>query len=192
MQDPTQDKPQEPELELAANADAETPSSESEASANDAIDVIPGLTEQLRVLEQKAAEHHDAWLRAKAETENVRRRAAEDVIKAGKFAIEKFATELLVVKDSLEQSLALESPSLESIREGVELTLRNLARAFEKGNVQEIDPAGQKFDPHQHQAMSMVPSEQPANTVIQVFQKGYALEGRVIRPALVAVSSGQG
>ncbi|WP_341675164.1 nucleotide exchange factor GrpE [Niveibacterium sp. SC-1] len=192
MQDPTQDKPLEPELELTLDAGVAPAAGESEAPADGAVDVVPGLTAQLRLAEQTAAEHHDAWLRAKAETENVRRRAAEDVIKAGKFAIERFATELLVVKDSLEQSLSIENPSLESIREGVELTLRNLVRAFEKGNVQEIDPTGQKFDPHQHQAMSMVPSEQPANTVIQVFQKGYALEGRVIRPALVAVSSGQG
>ena len=166
---------------------------EAQTVAADAVetDAVPSLEEQLQQAQLLAAEHHDAWLRAKAETENIRRRAAEDVIKAGKFAIEKFATELLSVRDSLEQTLAVPEPTLESIREGVELTLRNLSRAFEKSSLAEISPDGQKFDPHQHQAMSMVPSDLPANTVVQVFQKGYALEGRVIRPALVAVSQGK-
>lgn len=148
------------------------------------------LETRLREAEQKAGEHHDAWLRAKAETENVRRRAQEDVAKAAKFAIEKFANELLVVKDGLEQTLAVEGASPEALREGVELTLRNLAKAFEKSGVEEVAPVGEKFDPHKHQAISQIPSEHPANTVAQVFQKGYLLEGRVLRPALVAVSSG--
>lgn len=191
MQDTTQNPA--PNAEALPAENAVSPDVVPEApglEAAPAVDNVPSLEELLRQAELKAAEHHDAWLRAKAETENVRRRAAEDVIKAGKFAIEKFATELLSVRDSLEQTLAVENPSLESIREGVELTLRNLARAFEKGGLQEIDPAGQKFDPHQHQAMAMIPAEQPANTVVQVFQKGYLLEGRVIRPAMVAVSQG--
>jgi molecular chaperone GrpE len=145
---------------------------------------------KLREAEQKAGENHDAWLRAKAEAENIRRRAAEDIGKAAKFAIEKFANELLVVKDGLEQTLSVEGTSPEALREGVELTLRNLGKAFEKSGLQDIDPAGEKFDPHKHQAISQVPSDQPANTVVQVFQKGYSLEGRVLRPALVAVSSG--
>lgn len=151
-------------------------------------DTLPGLEEQLRQAELLASEHHDAWLRAKAETENVRRRAQEDISKAAKFAIEKFAGELLVVKDSLEQTLAVEAPSVDSIREGADLTLKNLAKAFEKSGLEEINPIGEKFDPHKHQAISALPSEQPANTVIQVFQKGYLLEGRVLRPALVAVA----
>lgn len=155
-------------------------------SAN--IDTLPSPEEQLRQLELLASEHHDAWLRAKAETENVRRRAQEDISKAAKFAIEKFANELLVVKDSLEQTLAVEGASLESIREGADLTLKNLVKAFEKSGLQDINPLGEKFDPHKHQALSAVPSDQPANTVVQVFQKGYALEGRVLRPALVAVA----
>ncbi|MGC3964223.1 MAG: nucleotide exchange factor GrpE [Rhodocyclaceae bacterium] len=155
-------------------------------------DIIPSLQEQLRQLELKASEHYDAWLRAKAETENMRRRAQEDVTKAAKFAIEKFANELLSVKDSLEQTLAVNNATLESLRDGVELTLRNLARAFEKSGVEEVNPVGEKFDPHKHQAMSAVESDQPANTVLQVFQKGYALEGRILRPALVSVAkSGQ-
>ena len=153
-----------------------------------AIDTLSGLEEQLRQAELLAAEHHDAWLRAKAETENVRRRAQEDVTKAAKFAIEKFASELLAVKDSLEQTLVVENPSVESIREGTDLTLKNLVKAFEKSGLEEINPVGEKFDPHKHQAMAAVPSDQPANTVLQVFQKGYSLEGRVLRPALVSVA----
>lgn len=161
------------------------------APETDEADAPPSLEEQLRQARLECAEHHDAWLRAKAETENIRRRAAEDILKASKFAIEKLATELVPVKDSLEQTLAVQNPTLESIREGVELTLRNLERAFEKGNLIELNPApGDKFDPHLHQAMSMMPAEQPANTVVQVFQKGYTLEGRVIRPAMIAVSQG--
>ncbi len=183
-----------PKTEPELTVDETTPSANEATpeSPSDTKDTVPGLEHQLREAELKAAELHDAWLRAKAETENVRRRSAEEVIKASKFAIEKFASELLPVKDSLEQALAVEAPTLDSIREGVELTLRNLVRAFEKGNVTEVNPAGEKFDPNHHQAMSMVPSDQPANTVVQVFQKGYLLEGRVIRPALVAVSSGSG
>ncbi|MEC5388022.1 nucleotide exchange factor GrpE [Uliginosibacterium sp. H3] len=156
----------------------------------DNVDTLPSLEDQLRQLELKATEHHDAWLRAKAETENVRRRAADDVSKAAKFAIERFANELLTVKDSLEQTLAAENVSLETICDGVELTLRNLGKAFEKSGLLDINPVGEKFDPHKHQAISQIPSDQPANTVVQVFQKGYSLESRVLRPALVAVSSG--
>lgn len=186
MQENQNPAPEEAQLSQEAEA-----SPEAEAPAADATEAAPSLEEQLQQAQLLAAEHHDAWLRAKAETENIRRRAAEDVIKAGKFAIEKFAGELLSVRDSLEQTLAVPEPTLESIREGVELTLRNLSRAFEKSSLVEINPDGQKFDPHQHQAMSMVPSDLPANSVVQVFQKGYALEGRVIRPALVAVSQGK-
>ncbi|GAA5181107.1 nucleotide exchange factor GrpE [Niveibacterium umoris] len=183
---------QQPELEETPVTEVSPEAASAEAAESAQVDTLPSLEEQLRQTELKLAEHHDAWLRAKAETENVRRRAAEDIQKASKFAIEKFATELLPVKDSLEQTLAVANPTLETIREGVELTLRNLARAFERGNLTELDPVGAKFDPHQHQAMSMVESDQPANTVVQVFQKGYLIEGRVVRPAMVAVSKGQG
>jgi molecular chaperone GrpE len=171
---------------------AETPEETQNPSAENTeevgIDTLPSLEEQLRQTELKANEHYDAWLRAKAETENIRRRAQEDVGKASKFAIEKFATELLVVKDSLEQTLVVDNATPEALREGVELTLKNLIKAFEKSGVVEINPVGEKFDPHKHQAISAVSSEQPANTVVQVFQKGYVLEGRVLRPALVAVA----
>lgn len=146
------------------------------------------LAAQLRQAEEKAAEHHDAWLRAKAETENVRRRAQEDIAKASKFAIERFAKELIVVKDSLEAGLAAENPSVDSLRAGTELTLKQLVAAFEKSQLREINPVGEKFDPHFHQAISMVESDQEPNTVVNVLQKGYLLADRVLRPALVTVA----
>ena len=156
-----------------------------------AAEVMPSLEEMLRAAELKAAEHHDAWLRAKAETENVRRRAQEDIAKAGKYAVERFSGELLAVKDSLEAALANENQSAENLKAGVELTLRQLVAAFEKSNLAEINPVGQKFDPHQHQAISQIEApdaDTEPNTVLSVLQKGYALHGRVIRPALVVVS----
>lgn len=142
----------------------------------------------LKAAELKAAENHDAWLRAKAETENMRRRAQEDVTKAHKFAAEKFAGELLAVKDSLEAALATETQTVEAIRAGVELTLKQLIAAFEKSSVKELNPLGEKFDPHFHQAIAMVDAEQEANTVVTVLQKGYALHDRILRPALVTVA----
>ena len=164
------------------------------ASTSDAVPegvAIPGLEEMLKAAELKAAEHHDAWLRAKAETENVRRRAQEDIGKAGKFAVEKFSGEMLAVKDSLEAALASDNQSAEHLKEGVELTLRQLIAAFEKSGLAEINPLGEKFDPHRHQAISQIEAPDAAteaNTVLTVLQKGYALHERVIRPALVVVS----
>jgi molecular chaperone GrpE len=151
-------------------------------------EVLPSIEEQLRAAELKAAEHHDAWLRAKAEAENVRKRAQEDIAKAHKFGIERFAADLLAVKDSLEAALAVESATVENMRSGVEVTLRQLESVFEKQQLREINPAGEKFDPHRHQAISMLPSEKEPNTVINVLQKGYSLSDRVIRPALVTVA----
>ena len=148
----------------------------------------PTLEERLAQAEQKAQEHHDAWLRAKAETENARKRAQEDVSKAHKFAVEGLASELLPVRDSLEAALAVESATLETYRSGVELTLRQLVAVFEKSHLREINPVGEKFDPHRHQAISMLPSDQEPNTVINVLQKGYLLHDRVVRPALVTVA----
>ena len=153
--------------------------------------VMPSLEDLLKAAELKAAEHHDAWLRAKAEGENIRRRAQEDIGKAGKFAIEKFSGELLAVKDSLEAALGRDNQSAEHLKEGVELTLRQLVAAFEKSGLAEINPLGARFDPHQHQAISQIEAPDAAteaNTVLSVLQKGYALHGRVIRPALVVVS----
>lgn len=160
----------------------------AQASQAPAIDVTPSLEETLRLAEQKAEEHHDAWLRAKAETENVRRRAQEDIAKAAKYAVERFAGELLAVRDSLEAALAADTPSTESMKAGTELTLKQLVAAFEKSNLTELNPVGEKFDPHRHQAISMIESEQEANTVVTVLQKGYLLADRVLRPALVIVA----
>lgn len=154
-------------------------------------DSTPSLEEMIRQAELKAEEHHDAWLRAKAETENVRRRAQEDIAKASKFAVERFAGELLAVKDSLEAALAADTPSVESMKAGTELTLKQLVAAFEKSNLNEINPLGEKFDPHFHQAISMLDSEQEPNTVITVLQKGYLIADRVLRPALVIVAKGK-
>ena len=146
------------------------------------------LPERLREAEAKAAEHHDAWLRAKAEAENIRKRGQEDIAKAHKFGVERFAADLLPVKDSLEAALAADTGSVENLKSGIELTLRQLEGVFEKQSLQEINPVGQRFDPHRHQAISMLPSDKEPNTVINVLQKGYALHDRVIRPALVTVA----
>jgi len=152
------------------------------------VDTLPGPEGLLREAELKAAEHHDAWLRAKAETENLRRRAQEDIARAHKYAAEKFATEMLPVKDSLEAALATENASAENLKNGVELTLKQLVAAFEKSGLAEINPIGEKFDPHRHQAISALEDDGEPNRVLNVLQKGYALSDRVIRPALVIVS----
>jgi len=126
-------------------------------------------------------------LRAQAETENARRRAWEDVQKAHKFAIEKLAKNLLPVLDSLEAALT-HSNDFTQLREGVELTLRQLTSALEKGGIVEVNPVGEQFDPHRHQAISMVPAEQEASRIVSVLQKGYVIEDRILRPALVTVA----
>jgi molecular chaperone GrpE len=143
-------------------------------------------------LEARHAEVSDAYLRAKAEAENTRRRADEEVSKARKFAIEGFADSLLPVKDSLEAAIAMPSATPEQLLEGVHATLRQLSNALERNKVIEISPpAGTKFDPHQHQAISVVPgTQQEANTVVAVLQKGYLIADRVLRPALVTVAGG--
>ena len=160
----------------------------TKTSPDGAIENMPSLEEMIRQAELKAEEHHDAWLRAKAETENVRRRAQEDIAKASKFAVERFAGELLAVKDSLEAALASDAPSVESMKAGTELTLKQLVTAFEKSALKEINPVGERFDPHFHQAISMVDCDQEPNTVVSVLQKGYLLSDRVLRPALVIVA----
>lgn len=160
--------------------------------ANEAqVETMPSLEESLKAAELKAQEHHDAWLRAKAEGENIRRRAAEDVSKAQKFAVERFSNEMLAVKDSLEAGLAVQEASVESFKSGMELTLKQLSSVFEKFNLKEINPVGEKFDAHKHQAIGMIDSDQAANTVVTVMQKGYTLSDRVLRPALVMVSKGK-
>ena len=150
------------------------------------------LEQRLHQAELAAAEHHDAWLRAKADADNIRKRARGEIASAHKFALESFASELLAVKDSLEAALAAENASVASMRSGAELTLKQLAGVFERFNLTEINPAGQKFDPHRHQAVSAVEADAESNTVVQVLQKGYLLHDRVIRPALVLVAKPRG
>ena len=176
------------------NPAQENPAQENasaEASQGDANEIMPSLEEMLQAAERKAQEHYDAWMYAKAEGENIRRRAAEDVSKAQKFAVERFSNEMLAVKDSLEAGLAVETATVENFKSGVELTLKQLSNVFEKFNITEINPVGEKLDPHKHQAIGMVESDLPANTVASVMQKGYALNDRVLRPALVMVSKGK-
>jgi molecular chaperone GrpE len=148
------------------------------------------LEGEIASLKAKNAELADNYLRAKAEAENARRRAEEEIAKARKFAVEGFAESLLPVADSLEAGLLIKDASAEQIRIGTEATLKQLKSALERNKVLEISPpAGTKFDPHHHQAISMVPAEQEANTVVSVLQKGYSIAERVLRPALVTVSA---
>jgi molecular chaperone GrpE len=161
---------------------SETPSKEPKVAPD------ADFGELLRQAESKAQEHHDAWLRARAEADNIRKRTQIELANAYKYAIESIATELLPVKDSLEATLAADSAVLEALRSGVVLTLKQLNAVFERVNLKEINPIGEKFDPHQHQAISILPSEKEPNTVINVLQKGYKLHDRVIRPALVTVA----
>ena len=150
----------------------------------------PSLAQRLAELEAKHTEVSDAYLRAKAEAENTRRRAEEDVSKARKYAVESFAESLLPVMDSMQAAIAMPDAKVETVLEGVHATLRQLSQALERNKVIQIaPPAGTKFDPHQHQAISMVSAEQDANTVVAVLQKGYLINDRVLRPALVTVAA---
>jgi molecular chaperone GrpE len=153
-----------------------------------APDVMPNMEEMLQQAERKAQEHYDAWMYAKAEGENIRRRAQEDVSKAQKYAVERFSNEMLAVMDSLQAGLSVQNTTVENFKSGMELTLKQLGSVFEKFNITEINPVGEKFDAHKHQAIAMVDSEQEANTVVSVMQKGYSLNDRVLRPAMVMVA----
>ena len=177
------ENPQEPLLDNQSVSEATAAPAPEEHT-----DTLPSIEEQFRALELQAAEHHDAWLRAKAEGENIRRRAQEDIAKAHKFAVEKFAGELLAVKDSLEAALAVPEQTVESFKSGVELTLKQLISAFEINALSEVNPVCEKFDPYNHQAIGMVDSEQVANTDVTVLQKGYLIAERTLRPALVMVA----
>jgi len=155
-------------------------------------DPLAQLELALQQAQAKAAENYDLYLRARAETENMRRRSLEDVSKAHKYAIESFAEALVPVADSLEKALQDESSSLGALREGVQITLRQLRAAFERGHLTEINPVGEKFDPHRHQAISTVASNGTVapNHVVTVLQKGWMISDRVLRPALVTVAQG--
>ncbi len=145
---------------------------------------------ELAELQAKSADLADQYLRAKAEADNARRRADEEISKARKYAVESFAESLLPVADSLEAGLIIKDATAEQIREGAQATLRQLLAALERNKVIGINPtAGTKFDPHQHQAISVVPSEFEANTVVTLLQKGYSIAERVLRPALVTVAA---
>ena len=148
----------------------------------------PTATDEVEALRVENEKLKEEWLRAKAETENVRKRAETDVRNAHKYGVERLATELLAVSDSLEAALALETVTTESLQDGVGLTLKQLQAVFEKFNIKEINPVGEILDPHRHQAMAALESDAPENSIIDVFQKGYELNDRLIRPAMVSVS----
>lgn len=182
------------ELDTPPTADAVSLSSDEmiHTGMADAVEFMPSIEQLLKEAELRAEEHHDAWLRAKAETENLRKRAQTDIANAHKYAIDKFSAELLPVMDSLEAALAIENATIENFKDGMELTRKQLAAVFEKFNIQMIDPQEEKFDPHRHQAMCTVESDAAPNTIVQVMQKGYVLHDRVIRPAMVAVAKAKG
>jgi molecular chaperone GrpE len=162
----------------------------SNAQASHEESELAQVQGELTALQAKSSDLADQYLRAKAEADNARRRAEEEISKARKFAVESFAESLLPVADSLEAGLVIKDASAEQIREGAQATLRQLTAALERNKVLAINPtAGTKFDPHQHQAISVVPSDQEANTVVSVLQKGYSIADRILRPALVTVSA---
>ena len=181
---------QDHQVPMTAEGDEPQPATANETGAHapNAPEVMPSLETLLKQAELAAQEHHDAWLRAKADADNIRKRAQTDIANAHKYAIENFSTELLAVKDSLEAALAINNVTVDNLKSGVELTLKQLNSEFEKFRVTDINPLGQKFDPHRHQAISTVDADAEPNTVVQVFQKGYLLNDRVIRPAMVAVA----
>jgi molecular chaperone GrpE len=165
---------------------------QSSGASDDAAQPTENWEQLLADSQAKVAQYHEELLRARAEVENIRRRAQDEVAKARKFGTESFAESLIPVKDSLEAALSLSDQSAQSWKEGVEATLRQLNSAFERNLMKEIAPAaGERFDPHQQQAISSVPSDQPEGTVVQVLQKGYLIADRVLRPALVMVSAGK-
>jgi molecular chaperone GrpE len=177
----------------SGNPPPPTPASSVDDTASvstPSADPLAQAQAELAILQAKVSELQDQYLRGQAEVQNARRRADEEVSKARKFAVESFADSMLPVVDSLEAGLATQEATPQQIREGAEATLRQLKSALERNKVLAIDPAvGTKFDPHQHQAISMVPADQEANTIVSVLQKGYLIADRVLRPALVTVAA---
>ncbi len=193
-----QDQENQEVSQQQAQADAATSAANEAAQAGAGQAGVPPAAEpaqsdleaQLSATEAKLAETHDAFMRAKADAENIRRRAQEDVSKAHKFAIESFAEAMVPVRDSLEMALKVETQTVEAIKEGVEMTLKQLTAAFEKNRLVEVMPQpGEKLDPNKHQAVAVVPSEQEANTVVAVLQKGYMIADRLLRPAIVTAAA---
>ena len=167
---------------------SETPNSQAQSTLASAEE--KGLDKLLAEAQARIDEQKDAWMRAVAEAENVRKRAQADVAMAQKFAVERFAESLLPVMDSLEAALGGAASSPQALRDGIELTLRQLKAAFQKANLAEVAPAaGERFDPHRHQAMAAVEAQDAApNSIVSVMLKGYSLHDRIIRPALVTVA----
>lgn len=189
-QDPSQT--QTNETEALEDDQVELSSVDTEApESND----VAALQAEIEALKDEVASAQEQVLRASAEMQNARRRAQQDVEKAHKFALDKFVGDMLPVADNLERALEAASNqqgSLETIIEGVELTLKSMADGLKRHNVEAVDPAGEPFDPQLHQAMSMVPDPNvEPNTVINVFQRGYTLNGRLVRPAMVVVSKAE-
>ncbi len=175
----------------ASTPGEDTPNDVTQGVNATAVDAASTVQAELAAALAEVAQLKEDILRAAADAQNVRRRAQEDVSKAHKFGIESFAESLVPVKDSLEAALAQPDQTLQGMTEGVQVTLKQLISAFERNRLLEIaPPAGEKFDPHRHQAISQVPSEHPANTVVATLQKGYLIADRVLRPALVTVSAG--
>jgi molecular chaperone GrpE len=186
--------PPSPDAKPTATAAADSAATADATAGADDVSAETTLEMQLSELQAELVASNDAFLRAKAEMENIRRRAEEEVSKARKFAVDSFAESMLPVADSLQAALAQPEAGADKMLEGVQATLRQLNAALERHKVVEINPpAGTKFDPHQHQAISVVPlpagSEQDANTVVTVLQKGYLIVDRVLRPALVTVAA---
>ena len=174
----------------ASPEEIEAAAAQAAAEQEAAPDPLVVAQAEVATLKAKCAELSDQYLRGQADVQNARRRADDEITKARKFAVESFAESLLPVTDSLEAGLAIQDAKLEQMREGMEATLRQLTAALERNKVIAINPpTGEKFDPHKHQAISMVPSEQDANTVVSVLQKGYTIVERVLRPALVTVAA---
>lgn len=181
------DERQAPPTDLGAQASTPQEGQQTQAEGGQTLEsALKAAQDELETLK-------DQFLRAKADAENTRRRAEEETAKARKFAVESMAQELLPVKDSLEAALADSSGKIETLKQGVELTLSQLRSAFERNRIQEVAPeAGERFDPTRHQAISAVPAQQAPNTVVSVLQKGYALADRTLRPALVTVAAAPG
>ena len=185
-----ENKPQTDDALAGVNANSSASTHAQAENAAPATDLLADAQAELANLKAQNADLADQYLRAQADVQNARRRADDEIAKARKFAVEGFAESLLPVLDSLEAGLAIPNVTVAQIREGSEATLRQLKSALERNKVVEINPpAGTKFDPHHHQAISVVPADQEANTVVTVLQKGYAIAERVLRPALVTVSA---
>lgn len=190
-QDEQQAKPVNDEQADAVEASAEAPAEEG-AAADEPMDAEQ-LAKELAAAVAEVESLKDQMLRTHAEAQNVRRRAEQDVEKAHKFGVEKFANEMLPIVDSLERAIEAfgDDEALQSMREGVEMTMKMFLSGLEKFKMEQVNPLGETFDPALHQAMSMVdaPDAEP-NSVIAVMQKGYTLHGRLVRPAMVVVAKG--